>query len=285
MLSEAEFRKTIVEMLKRAVTTLPSDVVDAIERSEKLERNEIAAAQFSCMLKNLKLARKLGRPICQDTGIPVFFIELGSDLDLNFNVHRALSRALEEAMLTVPLRRNLVDPLTRVESLDGQPTVHLNLIEGSGLRIDLLIKGAGGENWSKLYMLKPTGGPNAIKRAVLFTLAEAGGQPCPPTIVGVGIGGSADMACVLAKKALLRSLNVENADPELAELEAQITEAANGLGIGPMGLGGSTTVLGVHIQRAACHIASLPVAIDLQCWVARRATAKLVDGGLEVEVP
>ncbi|MEM2907925.1 MAG: fumarate hydratase, partial [Candidatus Hadarchaeales archaeon] len=251
MLSEAEFRRTIVEMFKRATTTLPSDVVNAIEKSEKLERNEIAAAQFSCMLKNLKLARKLSRPICQDTGIPIFFIELGSDLDLNFDVRRALSRALEEAMLTVPLRRNLVDPLTRVESLDGQPTVHVNLIKGTGLRIDLLIKGAGSENWSKLYMLKPTGGPNAVKRAVLFTLAEAGGQPCPPTIVGVGIGGSADMACMLAKKALLRPLNIENADQELAGLEAEITEAANGLGIGPMGLGGSTTVLGVHIQRAA----------------------------------
>lgn len=285
MLSEVEFRKTIVEMFKKAATTLPSDVVDAIERSEKLERNEIAAAQFSCMLKNLKLARKLGRPICQDTGIPIFFIELGSDLDLNFDVRQALLRALEKATLTVPLRRNLVDPLTRAESLDGQPIVYINLIKGGGLRIDLLIKGAGGENWSKLYMLKPTGGPDAVKRTVLFTLAQAGGQPCPPTIVGIGIGGSANTACMLAKKALLRPLDVENADPELAELEAQIARAANGLGIGPMGLGGSTTVLGVRIRRAACHTASLPVAIDLQCWVARRAAAKLVDGRLEVEVP
>lgn len=285
MLSEVEFRKTIVEMFKRAATTLPSDVVDAIERGKKLERSKIAAAQFSCMLKNLKLARKLGRPICQDTGIPIFFIELGLDLDLNFDVRQALLRALEEATLTVPLRRNLVDPLTRAESLDGQPIVHINLVKGDELRIDLLIKGAGSENWSKLYMLKPTGGPNAIKRAVLFTLAEAGGQPCPPTIVGIGIGGSADVACVLAKKALIRPLSIKNTDPELAELETQIAEAANDLGIGPMGLGGSTTVLGVHIQRAACHTASLPVAVDLQCWVARRATAKLLDGRLEVEVP
>jgi fumarate hydratase subunit alpha len=285
MLSEIEFRKTIVEMFKRATTTLPSDVVDAIKRSERLERNEIATAQFSCMLRNLKLAHKLSRPICQDTGIPIFFIELGSDLNLNFDLRRALSRALDEATLAVPLRRNLVDPLTRVESLEGQPIVHINLTKGDGLRIDLLIKGAGGENWSRLYMLKPTEGADAVKRVVLFTLAEAGGQPCPPTVVGIGIGGSADAACTLAKRALLRPLDVGNDDPELAELEAQIAEAANDLGIGPMGLGGSTTVLGVHILRAACHTASLPVAIDLQCWVARRATAKLTGGRLEVETP
>jgi fumarate hydratase subunit alpha len=288
MLSETEFRGTIVEMLSRAATTLPKDVIEALERSRRRERDKVAILQFECMLKNLELARKLSAPICQDTGIPIFFIKLGNDLKFDFDLIAGLRKAVRGATRSIPLRANLVDPLSRVNTKTnlggGMPAVHIELVRGKRLEIDLLLKGAGAENWSRLYMLRPSEG-ELIERAVLLTIGEAGGQPCPPTIVGVGIGGSAEVACLLAKKALLRPLDEPNKDRRLARLEHRFTRAANELGIGPMGLGGKTTVLGVHIEKASCHTASLPVAINLQCWAARRASAKLVGNRMRVEVP
>jgi fumarate hydratase subunit alpha len=288
MLSETEFRGTIVEMLRRAATTLPKDVIEALERSRRRERDKVAILQFECMLKNLELARKLSAPICQDTGIPIFFIKLGNDLKLDFDLIAGLRKAVRGATRSIPLRANLVDPLSRVNTKTnlggGMPAVHIELVRGKRLEIDLLVKGAGAENWSRLYMLRPSEG-ELIERAVLLTIGEAGGQPCPPTIVGIGIGGSAEVACLLAKKALLRPLDEPNKDRQLARLEHRFTRAANELGVGPMGLGGKTTVLGVHIEKASCHTASLPVAINLQCWAARRASAKLVGDRMRVEVP
>jgi len=288
MLSETEFRRTIVEMLRRAATTLPKDVIEALEKCRRRERDKVAILQFECMLKNLELARKLSAPICQDTGTPIFFVKLGNDLKLDFDPIAGLRKAVKEATLSIPLRANLVDPLSRVNTKtnvgDGTPAVHIELVRGKRLQIDLLVKGAGAENWSRLYMLRPSEG-ELIERAVLLTIGEAGGQPCPPTIVGVGIGGSTEVACLLAKKALLRPLDEPNKDMQLARLEHRFTRAANELGIGPMGLGGKTTVLGVHIEKASCHTASLPVAINLQCWAARRASAKLVGDRMRVGVP
>lgn len=275
-------------MLRRAATTLPKDVIEALKKCRRRERDKIAILQFECMLKNLKLAKELNVPICQDTGIPIFFLELGSGLKLDFDPIAGLRKAVKGATLSIPLRANLVDPLSRVNTKtnvgDGMPAVHIELVRGKRLQIDLLVKGAGAENWSRLYMLRPSEG-KLIERAVLLTIGEAGGQPCPPTIVGVGIGGSAEVACLLAKEALLRPLDESNKDVQLARLEQRFTRAANELGIGPMGLGGKTTVLGVHIEKAPCHTASLPVAINLQCWVARRASAKLVGNRMRVEVP
>lgn len=289
MVSEAEFQKTVVEMLRKAETTLPRDVIRALKRCRALERTPIAKLQFDCMLKNLKLARKLGAPICQDTGTFTFFIQLGSELKLDFDPKKALDKAAAQATREMPLRANIVDPLTRkntgTNTGERQPTVHLELVRGKGLRVDLLVKGAGGENWSRLFMLRSGDGENAIERAVLLTLVEAGGQPCPPTIVGVGIGGSAEIACLLAKRALLRPLDQLNPNPRLAMLERRLTLAANKLGIGPMGLGGKTTVLGVRAAEAACHTASLPMAIAFQCWAARRARARLIGRELRVEAP
>lgn len=267
---------------------MPKDVVKALKRCKRRERKRVAILQFECMLKNLELAKKLDVPICQDTGIPIFFMKLGVDLKLDFDPLVALKKAVKKATLSVPLRTNVIDPLSRVNTGtnvgEGQPVVHLDLVRGKKLQIDLLLKGAGAENWSRLYMLKPTDG-ETIERAVLLTIGEAGGQPCPPTIVGVGVGGSAEMACLLAKKALLRPLGKPNKNRELARLELRLTQAANGLDVGPMGLGGNTTVLGVHVAKAACHTASLPVAINFQCWAARRASAKLVGNRMQIEVP
>ena len=289
MLTEVKFRTTIVEMLCRAETKLPKEVVRALKQGKIREQNLIAKLQFDCMLKNLELARKLGAPICQDTGTFTFFIRLGSELKLNFDLKKVLDKAVAQATREVPLRANIVDPFTRENTGTnvgiGQPSVHLELVPGKKLSVDLLVKGAGAENWSRFFMLKPADGERAIERAVLLTLVEAGGQPCPPTIVGVGVGGSAEITPTLAKRALLRPLDRPNPDRRLAKLERQIMQAANGLDIGPMGLGGRTTVLGVHVEKAACHTASLPVAVTLQCWVARRARARLINGRLHVEVP
>lgn len=192
MLSEAEFRGAIVEMLRRAATALPKDVIEALEKCEQRERDKIAKLQFECMLKNLKLAKKLNAPICQDTGVPIFFVKLGNGVKLDFDLVAGIRKAVREATLSIPLRANLVDPLSRVNTKtnvgDGMPAVHTELTQGKRLQIDLLVKGAGAENWSRLYMLRPSEG-ELIERAVLLTIGEARGQPCPPTIVGVGIGG------------------------------------------------------------------------------------------------
>lgn len=288
MLTEIEFRRAAVDMLRRAEISLPKDVVQALKKSMKREQNRIAKLQFDCMLKNLKLAQKFKSPICQDTGTFTFFIQLGRELELNFDLKKSLTEAVTQATREVPLRTNIVDPLTRnpMKTNTGryQPTIHPELVDGRGLQIDLLVKGAGTENWSRMFMLRPTDGEQAIERAVLLTLVEAGGRPCPPTIVGVGVGGSAEVAPLLAKRALLRPLDRPNLDAKLAKLERQIEKAANALGVGSMGLGGLTTVLVVHIERADCHTASLPVAIALQCWAARRARAKLVGNRMRVEV-
>ena len=289
MLSEAKFRDAIVEMLCRAETKLPKDVVRALKQGKIREQNPNAKLQFDCMLKNLELARKLGLPMCQDTGTFTFFIQLGYGLKLNFDLKKAIDKAVTQATRVVPLRANIVDPFTRKNTDSnvgiGQPSVHLELVPGKKLSIDLLVKGAGAENWSRFFMFRPADGDKAIERAVLLTLVEAGGQPCPPTIVGVGVGGSGEIAPTLARRALLRPLDKPNPDRRLAKLERQIMQAANGLDIGPMGLGGRTTVLGVHVEKAACHTASLPVAVALQCWAARRAHARFINGRLRVEVP
>jgi fumarate hydratase subunit alpha len=289
MLTKSELQKTAVEMLSRAATSLPKDVVQALKLCKTKETNKIARLQLDTMLRNLELAKKLRAPICQDTGIPIFFVKFGSELKLSFDIGRALADAVREATQKIPLRANVVDPLSRANTWtnvgEGQPIVHLELARGEGLQVDLIIKGAGAENWSRLFMLKPTAGEEAIKRAVLLTIEEAAGQPCPPTIVGVGIGGSADVACLLSKKALLRPLDLKNPDKRLARIELELKNAANELEIGPMGLGGRTTVLGVRTATAACHTASLPLAINFQCWAARRASARLVGDKLKVEAP
>ncbi|KXB04513.1 hypothetical protein AKJ48_02325 [candidate division MSBL1 archaeon SCGC-AAA261O19] len=289
MIAKENFLDNIEEMLKLAATRLPSDVVKALEECKKSEDNPIAIQQFESILENLEIAEREERPICQDTGIPIFFVKLGSEIDLDFDLNSVLKEAVRNATESVPLRPNVVDPLTRENPGDNtgenQPIIHLEIMPGEDLEIDLMLKGAGSENWSKLFTLKPTSTSEDVKEIILKTIEEAGGQPCPPTIVGVGIGGSADAASLLAKRALLRPLDEENEDEALAKLEKKITENANKLGVGPMGLGGKNTVLGVKIAKAGCHTASLPLAVNLQCWAARRSQARLVDDELEIEVP
>lgn len=287
MLTEAELRATIVEMLRRAETTVPDDVMRALRRGEKQERSPIARLQFNLMLENLKLAKETCAPICQDTGTFTFFVRLGRELRLDLK--KIICEAVTLATREVPLRTNVVDPLTRkpIKSNTGkaQPAIHIEVVSGKTLEIDLLVKGAGSENCGRLFMLKPIEGQDAIVRAVLLTLTEAWGGPCPPTVVGVGVGGSMETAALIAKKALMRPIDRPNPDPAFASLERRIEADANRLNVGPMGLGGKTTVLRVLMEKAACHTASLPVAVALQCWPARRAKARLVGGRLKVVEP
>jgi fumarate hydratase subunit alpha len=289
MLDEDGFVAAVVEMIRRAETCLPKDVVRALKKMEKTEGSRTAKFQYSLMLKNLMVARRRGYPICQDTGTLTFFVRMGRKLRLDFNLYEALRRAVSIATTEVPLRINVVDPIHRTPMKTntgaGQPAVHCEMVGGEELTIDLLVRGSGAENCGKFSMLTPTEGLEGIERMVLETIAQAGGKPCPPTIVGVGIGGFMETACIMAKHALTRPLGTLNPDPDLRRLERKIELAANGLDIGPMGLGGATTVLGVHIEKAACHTASLPVAVALQCWAARRARAVLKGGSLRLVEP
>jgi fumarate hydratase subunit alpha len=257
----------VSELIVRAQTELPSDVVQALRRAYEIEESEIARKNLEVILQNIEIARRSKLPICQDTGIPFFFVEVGTELRLDFDIKKAIREAVRRLTPSV-LRPNTVHPLTRENSGDntglGVPIVNIDLVDGDRLRISYMPKGAGSENMSQLKMLLPmeTG---KIKRFVVETVARAMGMPCPPVIIGLGIGGSFDVSAKLAKKALLRSLDSMN------EFELEILEAVNSLGIGPMGLGGKTTALAVLSNLNHCHTASLPVAVNIQCWANRRA--------------
>jgi fumarate hydratase subunit alpha len=268
-----------VNLLRTAVTTLPEDVLDALRKAEREETSEIARQQLRNILVNVATAERLSLPMCQDTGVPIFFVKGQCIPNLEEGIRRGVARATSE----IPLRPNVVHPLTRHNPGDnlgkGMPYVHFELADLEYTEITVMTKGAGSENMTALAMLTPSQGLKGIKTFVLETVLKAGGNPCPPTIVGLGIGGSADEALLLSKKAVLGRLDRENKDAELAKLESELKEALNQTGIGPMGLGGRTTVLGVKVEEAHCHTASLPVAITLQCWAARRASARIMKDG------
>jgi len=249
--------QSVVDLLLRAETRLPDDVTAALTDAHGRETDPTARAQIEAILENIELAARRKVPICQDTGILIFFVEIGRDCTINFDIKDAIRDGVAKATEIVPLRPNAVHPITREVSGNvgiGLPDIILDINEGDRIRITVLPKGAGSENVSRLAMLNPSQVAD-IKRFVLETVADAGGKPCPPVIVGVGIGGSFDKAARLAKKALLREI-CNNA-------------------IGTMGLGGDITALAVHIEYAHCHTASLPVAVNIQCWANRRASVEL----------
>ncbi len=265
-----------VDILKKAETELPSDIINALKQSQLRETSPIAKAQLSAILKNIGIAKERSIPMCQDTGILVFFVELGRDVHLDFNLGDAIVEGVRRATKIIPLRPNAVDPLTRNNSGDntgvGLPDIKYEIVEGNKLTITVAPKGAGSENMSVITMLNPTE-VNSIRNFILTTVLNAGGMPCPPIIVGVGIGGSFDKAARLAKSALLSDLNIN--PKNMTKPERDILSDINSLGIGPMGLGGDTTALAVHIKTAHCHTASLPVAVNIQCWANRHASVTL----------
>lgn len=271
------FIRSIADLLRKAEIELPNDVESALGKAEATEESQVAKSQLQAILKNIGLARKYGVPMCQDTGIMIFFAELGTEFQPEFDLEAAITEAVILATSEIPLRPNAVDPLTRKNSTNntgiGIPDIHWKLVPGNKLKITAAPKGAGSENMSSLRMFNPTE-IGSIRNFVLETVVNAGGMPCPPLTIGVGIGGSSDAACRLAKEALLEPL-----DTPMNGLEIEIFGAVNALGIGCMGLGGSTTALAVHVKTAYCHTASLPVAVNIQCWANRHAS--VVFGGNE----
>jgi tartrate/fumarate subfamily iron-sulfur-dependent hydro-lyase alpha chain len=260
-------------------------VVEAIKRAAQRETKEVARRIFSHYLQSIELGRQQAMIVCQDTGIPIYWVDLGAKLRLDgAKLNDAIVRGTERATREHPLRSSIVAPLTRenrqTSTGEGIPIIHYHFVPDSDV-LDILFmpKGSGSENMSFMKMLVPADGVNGIKRFVLEQVVGAGAKPCPPTIVGVGIGGSSDLCLMLAKKATTRPLGTPNPDPQLAALETELCEAINQTGIGPQGLGGDTTALGVHIESAWTHITCNPVAVNLQCWRAERRRAKISAAG------
>ncbi len=279
-----------VELLHRAQTLLPHDIVAALEHAYEIETEDLPKTQLRNILENISLAKDLKIPMCQDTGIQIFFVHLPVDLSMVsvLEITAGISSGVARATEVVPLRPNTVHPLTRANPGNNtgkhMPYIKFKPSANEYLELVVMPKGAGSENMSALSMLTPAAGLNGIKQFVLDTLVNAGGKPCPPIILGVGIGGSADISMNLAKEALLRPIDQPNPDPQLAALEQELFDSLNQIGIGPMGLGGKTTLLGVNIEYAHCHTASHPVAVNIQCWAARRARARIYpDGKIEYE--
>jgi fumarate hydratase subunit alpha len=277
---------TAVNLLKLAATQLPSDVKEALTGARGLEGSEIAKGQLDAILANIELAERTSTPMCQDTGIIIFYLTVGAEFPILSEIASVLSKATKRATKEIPLRPNTVHPFTERNSGDNTgdyvPDINWEIVEGDTLKITAFPKGGGSENVCTLGMLKPGLGIKGVKKFILDTVISAGGKPCPPIILGIGIGGGSDIAMKLAKKALLRPMSRHHRNPEIAELEEEILKLANQTGIGPMGLGGDTTVLKVNVEYAHRHPASMPVGVAFQCWAARKASAEIwPDGRVE----
>jgi fumarate hydratase subunit alpha len=284
MIDETLIKNTVIELLKDSSTKLPQDVKEALNKAYEVEEGP-AKAQLEAILKNVKMAEETSTPLCQDTGVHIFFVKLGDigNPKLEKKLPSIIIDAVREATKTVPLRPNAVHPLTRKNPGDNvgeyMPYVNYTPVDTDYIEITAMPKGAGSENMSRVAMLNPSDGLKGIKKFALDTVVGAGSKPCPPTIIGLGIGGSADISIKLAKTALLRPIDQRHSDPTVAALEKEFFEAFNALRIGVMGLGGKTTVLGVNAEVGHCHTASLPVAINVQCWAGRKATARIYKDG------
>jgi fumarate hydratase subunit alpha len=248
-----------------------ADLLTALARGAETEESPVGQEIFRQLLENARIAREERIPMCQDCGLAVVFAELGQEVHLvGGDFEAAVQEGIRQGYGEGYLRKSLCHPLTRANTGDNTPgVIHTEIVAGDRLKLTVVPKGGGSENMSRLYMLKPAEGLAGIKAKVVATVEEAGPNPCPPIIVGVGIGGTFERAALLAKKSLLRELGQAHPDPEVADLERQLLKEVNQLGIGPQGLGGRITALAVHVLMQPCHIASLPVAVNLQCHASR----------------
>ena len=268
---------TVARLCIEANLRLPPDVINAIERAEKAEPWDGAKRILSLLGDNVRIASEKTLPVCQDTGMACVFVELGQDVHIEGDFEQAVNNGVRRGYGEGYLRKSVVcDPLRRVNTGDNTPAlVTVKLTRGDKMRITVMPKGFGSENMSALKMLKPADGVEGVKNFVLETVEKAGANPCPPIIVGVGIGGSFDKAACLAKHALLRPVNEPNPDEYYAALERELLDKINALGIGPQGFGGKTTALAVLIEAMPTHVAGLPVAVNISCHATRRASASL----------
>ena len=268
---------TVATLCIQANTQLPADVKAALDAAQAAEPWPLAKTTLGLLQKNLVVAAEQNLPICQDTGMACVFVELGRQVQIEGDLEQAVNEGVRRGYGEGYLRKSITrDPLKRCNTDDNTPAfLSLHLVPGDEVKITVAPKGAGSENMSRLAMLKPADGVEGVKNFILDTVRQAGSNPCPPIVLGVGIGGSFDKCAYLAKKALLRPLDEPNADPYYAALERQLLDEINAMGIGPQGFGGKTTCLGVSIEKMATHVACLPVAVNISCHVTRRASAKL----------
>ncbi len=266
---------TVAKMCINANCYINDDIRKALENAFEKEASAVSKRVLSDLLKNASIAERKEVPICQDTGMAVFFVEIGEDVHIDSNITRAINEGVKIGYTNGYLRKSVVsDPLKRVNTNDNTPAViYYNFVPGDKLKITFAPKGFGSENKSALKMLNPSDGLDGVIDFILETVKKAGANPCPPMVIGVGIGGTMDKAAMLSKKALTRDISSKNPDPFYAELEDVLLEKINKLGIGPQGLGGITTALGVNIEVFPTHIAGLPVSVNINCHATRHTVS------------
>ena len=273
----AAITETVAKLCIQANTHLPGDIVAALDAARQSEPWPLARETLGLLWNNLELAEEKNLPVCQDTGMACVFVELGQEIHIEGECEAAIHEGVRQGYGEGYLRKSIVgDPLRRVNTGDNTPAaITVHLVDGGGCTITVAPKGVGSENMSRIQMLKPADGVEGFKKFVIETVKLAGSNPCPPIVLGVGVGGSFDKVAYLAKKALLRPLDVPNPDPYYADLEKELLTAINELGIGPHGFGGRTTCRGLAIEQMPTHVAGLPVAVNVSCHVTRRASAAL----------
>lgn len=273
----ADVTAKIKEMFIDACENIPANVLNALQCAAEEEQSPLGKDIIQKIVENDILAREAHLPICQDTGVAVVMLTIGSEVVFEGDIYEAVNEGVRQAYTEGYLRKSVVrHPLDRVNTKDNTPAVvHVKLVPGDVFRIDVAPKGGGSENMSVVKMLIPADGVEGIKKLVLDTVFHAGGKPCPPVIVGLGIGGNFEKCAMMAKEALFREIDDKSPDPIARKLEEELLEEINNLGVGPMGFGGTKTCIAVKVNTYPCHIASLPVAVNIQCHAARHKTCNL----------
>lgn len=276
-IKSSDITKKLKEGLLEIASVLPRDVMDRLVELRDKEKWPLAKETITTIIDNDNLAQRDSVPMCQDTGMVICFVKIGQDVHVDGSINDAINKAVREAYTDGYLRKSVVkDPIDRVNTKDNTPAIiHYEIVEGDVFEISFAAKGFGSENMSKQKMLKPADGLEGVKKFILETVETAGPNPCPPIVVGVGIGGDFEKSCIMAKKSLMRDIDDYNKNPFYADLEKELLEKINELGIGPQGFGGKTTALRVFINTHPTHIAGLPVAVNIQCHAARHKVISL----------
>jgi len=275
----SEVTNTVARLFEHSCHYLPADVITALKQAKKREKSPICRDVLDKMLENAEIAAKEQIPLCQDTGVAVVMLELGQEVRITGgDLYTAVNEGVRQGYDKGYLRKSIVSQpcFARVNTEDNTPAmIHTDIVPGDRLKISVLPKGAGSENCSRLTVLTPAQGRQGVVDFVVNLVDESGSNPCPPVIIGVGVGGTTEKAMFIAKKVLLRKVGEPSPDRDVAHLERETLEKVNNLGIGAMGYGGTVTALAVHVETLPCHMASLPVAVNMQCWCARRGEATL----------